>query len=80
MRFKYAPEHLEFLRTGYRTMNVRDLTAAFNRRFALDKTECCVHSALANHKIRCGRKPKDRLVSRRLRIYTDEQANQYAQP
>lgn len=62
-RFKWddKKEHLEFLRTGYLSMNVRDLTMAFNKKFKLDKTEISIKSAIENRKIRCGRKPKDRI-------------------
>jgi len=55
-------------------MNVRDLTQAFNKRFGTAKPDTAINAALKNHHILCGRKPKERLISRRLRIYTDEQA------
>lgn len=54
-------------------MNTRGLTKAFNDKFGLRKTETAIRSALKNHDIKCGRKPKDRLISR-LRLYTEEQA------
>ena len=71
---RYTPEQLDFLKTGYQTMNVRDLARAFNKKFGTDKSETAIKATLGNHKIRCGRKHKDRLVQRRLRIYTEEQA------
>lgn len=71
-RFKYTPQQIEFLRIGYLSMTVHDLTKAFNDRFGLKKTEVQITSALKNHGIRCGRKPKDRLMP--LRLYTEKQA------
>jgi len=53
-------------------MNTRSLAQAFNDRFSTEKTKAQIKSMLQNHKIRCGRKHKDRLVSR-LRLYTEEQ-------
>ena len=53
-------------------MNVRDLAKAFNEQFGMKKTEDKIKSALQNHKILCGRAPKDRLINR-YRIFTDEQ-------
>jgi len=73
-RFKYSPEQIEFLRTGYQSMNVHGLTKAFNKRFGMEKSETAIHSALTNHKITCGRAHKDRLVDRH-RIYNDEHLN-----
>jgi len=70
---RYSAAHLAFLRRGYARMNSRDLARAFTARFGLDRTESQIRSALKNHKIRCGRSPKERLASR-LRIYTPEQA------
>lgn len=73
MKIKYTEEHIEFLRTGYLSMNTRSLTLAFNEHFGMDKTEVAIKSALKNHSILCGRHQKDRLISR-LRIYTPEHA------
>jgi len=53
-------------------MTVRDLTAAFNKNFRMNKTEGQIKFALQNHKIRCGRAHKDRLINR-LRLFTSEQ-------
>ena len=78
---RYTTEQIEFIRTGYLSMHSRGLTRAFNAQFDMDKTEVAIKSALHNHRIFCGRKHKDRLISR-LRIYTTEQAqflrNNYA--
>lgn len=74
MRPKYYTEkHIEFLRANYLKMNARDLTRAFNERFNTEKTETAIKSVLNARRIRCGRKPKDRLITR-LRIYTEAQA------
>ena len=35
---------------------IPDLTRAFNKRFATDRTECAIRSALGDRKIKCGRK------------------------
>lgn len=55
-------------------MHVKGLTAAFNRQFGLNKTETAIKSTLNNHKIRCGRKPADRINSRN-REYTNAQVS-----
>ena len=55
------------------TMNIRDLTRAFDDRFDMTKTETAIRSVMKNHKFRCGRAPGERL-RKRLRIYTEEQA------
>lgn len=54
-------------------MNIRGLTTAFNKKFGSQKTEGQVKSTLKNHSIRCGRKPKDRLITR-WRLFTEDQA------
>lgn len=71
-KFRYSKERLVFLRTGYQSMNARDLATAFNTRFGTKKTEGSIKAALKNHKIRCGRLPKDRLVNR-FRLFSDDQ-------
>lgn len=71
-RFRYTAEHIEFLRTGYLSMNVHDLTKAFNKKFKMAKPETSIKSTLKNHKIRCGRAHKDRLINR-LRLFTPDQ-------
>jgi len=71
-RNRYTPGALAFLKDEYRSMKVSDLTAAFNRAFGQKKNECQIKSALKNHHITCGRKPKDRLVNR-IRLFTPEQ-------
>lgn len=55
MRMRWTPEHLEFLRTGYLTMRIETLTAAFNLAFGLDVAPSALKAALTNHKIRSGR-------------------------
>jgi len=68
----YTDEHLEFLRSGYLSMKIKDLAVAFNERFGMDKTESQIKSSLQNHGIKCGRAPGDRLMSR-IRLFTEEQ-------
>ncbi len=72
MRFLYTHVHLEFLRTGFLSMQVPELTGAFNHKFGLAKNEVQIKSALKNHNIKCGRKrgvPKGTFSS-----FTREQA------
>jgi len=57
MRFCFTAEHIEFLRGGYQQMRIPALTAAFNKKFGLDKTEGSIKAALKNRRITCGRKP-----------------------
>jgi len=53
-------------------MTVGDLTKAFNKHFKSKQGEGSINAALKNHKIRCGRAHKDRLVNR-LRLFTPGQ-------
>jgi hypothetical protein len=52
---KYTREQAEFIRDGYRTMTIRELTAAFNARFGTEKTESHLKAFTHNHKVRSGR-------------------------
>jgi hypothetical protein len=54
-RVRYTPEQLEFLRTGYATMAIRQLTPAFNEKFGTSKTEGQIKATLCNHRITSGR-------------------------
>jgi len=56
MAFRYTTEQLKFLRSSYKSMQVTELTCAFNSKFDLCKTEAQIKSTLTNHKIKCGRK------------------------
>ena len=69
---KYTPEQLEFLRTGYARMAIRDLTPAFNAKFCQSKTRNQIQGTLSNHKILSGRKKSGRLMP--CRLYTSEEA------
>ncbi len=71
-KIKYTPSQIKFLRTGYLSINIHGLTKAFNDKFGTEKTEGQITATLKNHKIRCGRKPGDRLISR-FRIFTTDQ-------
>ncbi len=48
----YSEEHISFLKDGYRTMPIGELTEAFNDRFGLDKTKRAVKAALERRNIR----------------------------
>ncbi len=54
-RRRYTAEQLDFLRAGYQTMQVPELTAAFSARFGLQWTKGQIKGILSNHKITCGR-------------------------
>lgn len=54
-KFLYRPEHLDFLREGFRQMPLADLVEAFNRHFVLDRPFNSVRAAVENHGITSGR-------------------------
>jgi len=68
----YSADQLEFLRAGYLTMRVPDLTKAFNLEFQETKTTGQIKSCLKNHKFTCGRKPGHSVGTSLL--FTQEQA------
>ena len=72
-RSRYTFYQIEFLKTAYLSINIHGLTKAFNNKFGLIKTESQIKSTLHNYNIRCGRKPKDRLISR-SRLFSEQQA------
>lgn len=72
MKRTYTQKQLEFLREGYLSMQVPELTIAFNERFGTDKSEAAIKSCLTKHGFTCGRPtglPKGTFTS-----YTQEQA------
>lgn len=69
---RYTPEQIEFVRCAYMTMNIRDVAKSFSIRFGINRTENHIKSTLKNHKIKCGRTGKDRLMTRH-RLFTQEQ-------
>lgn len=71
-RFIYTPEHVEFLKSGYMSMNIRDLAVSFNKKFKLKKTDHAIRSALKNRKIICGRKGAA-CLKKRTKLITLEQ-------
>lgn len=73
MRFIYSESHLAFIEKSFKKMIVNDLTAAFNAKFNLDKTEQQIRYAIKNNKFTCGRKQGE-LTKGKYRNYTDEQA------
>lgn len=70
----YFDEHIEFLKSGYRRMNTRNLTKAFNERFGMDKHESAIKTIIYKKQIRCGRKGNDRLIEDRYTLLTKDQA------
>ncbi len=70
-RFKYTEEQVEFLRNGYQSMNTRNLTTAFNDKYGTSKAETAIRSCLTNHKITCGRKHGERLITP-FRVFNEE--------
>jgi hypothetical protein len=71
MRVVYTQEHLDFLREHYPNMLVDALTAAFNQRFGVQKTEVQIKSTLKRHNIKCGRATGNQKGV--LRAFTKEQ-------
>lgn len=67
----YTKDQLEFLRIGYQSMTVEDLTKAFNIEFYENKTITAIKSILYKNGIKCGRAYGERLIPR-YRIYSDE--------
>jgi len=57
MRLGYTQEQLDYLRVGYKTMRVPELTAAFNNEFDQARTEKAIKSTLKREGFKCGRKP-----------------------
>jgi len=70
-RWRYTEEQLDFLRTGYRSMLVPELTRAFNLRYKAEKTVNEIRSTLKNHGVMCGRTCDK--VDFRFRLFTNEQ-------
>ncbi|OES24499.1 HNH endonuclease signature motif containing protein [Alteromonas macleodii] len=52
---KYSDEQIEWLKTNYPLMTLKQLVPAFNATFDLSETESQVYAYLKNHKITCGR-------------------------
>lgn len=52
---RYTDEQIEFLRTGYKSIGLCDLTLAFNKRFGTDKTKSQIRGAINNRGITSGR-------------------------
>lgn len=71
MAFQYTQVHLDFLRETYKTHMNKDLTAAFNQEFELNKTPGEIRSTLKNHKILSGRAPG--VIKGTLKNYTKKQ-------
>ena len=67
----YTQEQLDFLRVGYTSMTVENLTRAFNAEFDETKTVVAIKSILHKNAIKCGRDYWERLIPR-YRVYSDE--------
>ena len=52
---KYNPEHLAFIEDGYKDLNIRRLTAAFNQQFAMKVAESSIRACTRNHGFKSGR-------------------------
>lgn len=52
---KYNDEHLAWIKEGYKNLNIRRLTAAFNKRFKLKVTESSIRACTRNHAFKSGR-------------------------
>jgi hypothetical protein len=74
MRKIYTDKQIEFLRKGFLTMGIPDLTRVFNKKFKQKKTDSAIQSALKNRKITCGRTTGD-LNKGRSHIFTPPQVD-----
>lgn len=54
-RFLYSQEHANFIANGYKTMNINDLTKAFNSNFGLNKTSKQLKSYISRMGFKSGR-------------------------
>lgn len=72
MKFRYTSEHLDFLKVGYASMKVEDLTLVFNAKFGTSKSAMAIKTILTSRGIKCGRKHGERLITR-SRLFTPEQ-------
>jgi len=68
----YSQEMLEFLKDGYKTMRVPELTAAFNQRFNQNKSRVAIKSRLTTNGFTCGR-PAGSAKGERITLLTSEQ-------
>lgn len=55
MKHFYTDDQLDFLREGYKQMQIPELTVAFNDKFRLSKSPAAIKATLSNHKMTCGR-------------------------
>jgi len=60
MTFRYSTEHIDFLREGFASMPIHELTVAFNQYFETDKSLCAIKTVLKCRGITCGRKGNNR--------------------
>lgn len=69
-RFVYSPEQLAWLRAKCSRLAIGKLTADFNARFELAKTEGQIRAVQSNHQINGGRGPKE---GRRPRLLVNQE-------
>lgn len=56
MRKPYTTEQKEFIRAGFQTMRVPELTVKFNKKFSENKTQSQIKGTISREKITCGRR------------------------
>ncbi|MDH5257004.1 MAG: HNH endonuclease [Gammaproteobacteria bacterium] len=56
MSVKYSLEQLQFLKQGFKLKRVPELTAEFNEKFSMKKTETAIKNVLTKNGFKCGRK------------------------
>ena len=66
---RYTDEQLAFLREGFQSMTVAELTSAFNVRYGRQQAHTAIHSTLKRENIRRGR----RILTGRRLTFTAEQ-------
>ncbi|MBV2128201.1 HNH endonuclease signature motif containing protein [Arsukibacterium indicum] len=71
-RFIYTKEMLKFIAAQFKKHEVREVTAAFNKKFGTNKTPGQIKSTITNHGIVCGRAPGEANKGK-LRTFTNEQ-------
>ena len=71
-RFVYTPEMVEFVRSGYKAMGLRELEKHFNAKFCTNKTWQQLRGMTKNHSITCGRKSGEILKGKTKTLTKDQ--------
>lgn len=74
-RLSYTEEHIEFLREGFKTMSIRNLTVAFNEEFSLCKSASAIGTTLLRNNITTKTLNRPRTLKGNYRTFTKEQVD-----